>query len=74
MNTIKSNGTLKTVVRKWTLYELIKKHKDDVARYEKIVRGEMRQIILGIGGPDGTESVTHENIGGKPSRSQRVFL
>ena len=47
MNIIKSNGTLKTVVRKWTLYELINKHENDVATYERIVRDEMRQIILG---------------------------
>ena len=27
-----------------------------------------------LGGTDGTENVTHENIGGKPARSQMIFL
>ena len=27
-----------------------------------------------LGGTDGTERVTHENIGGKPARSRIIFL
>ena len=46
MNTIKSHGTLKGVMRKWTLFEQVQKHETDVDRYERTVKDLIRKIIL----------------------------
>ena len=46
MNTIKSCGTSKDVMRKWTLFELVQKHENNVERYERTVKDLIRKMIL----------------------------
>ena len=47
MNTIKGSGTLKDVMRMWTLFELAQKHENDIDRYERSVKDLIKRVILG---------------------------